>query len=323
MYKAKVFVTRKWPVQIEHKLTSLFDTTLNEKDNPLSIDELKSAMQHYDAVCPSVCDTLPAEVINVNNRRCKIIGNYGVGFNHIDIQSARRQGVTVTNTPDVLTESTADLAMTLLLMSARRGAEGDRVIRSKQWTGWNPTQMMGSDVTGATLGLIGFGRIARAMAKKAHHGFNMKIIYYNPSPADQHFITEFQATRCDSVGGLLQRSDFVSLHCPGSQSTRHLINRESLELMKPTAHLINTARGDVVDNKALIQALQEQIIAGAGLDVFENEPDIDEGFLKLKTVTLLPHLGSATLSTRINMGEKVLQNLVAFFAGDPIPDRVV
>ncbi|WP_027156801.1 2-hydroxyacid dehydrogenase [Methylobacter luteus] len=323
MSKPKVFVTRKWPESVEAKLKELYDVTLNEYDRPLSAAHFKDALQSYDAVCPTVCDSFPADVINVPNKRCKILGNFGVGFNHIDIHAAKEQGLVVTNTPGVLTESTADIAMTLLLMSARRGAEGDRLVRARQWTGWCPTHMMSSDVTDATLGLIGFGRIAQAMARKAHHGFNMKIFYFSPRAADQQVVNELDATRCDSIEELMQVSDFVSLHCPGGAETRHLINEERLNQMKPTAHLINTARGDVVDSKALIKALREKRIAGAGLDVYEGEPNIDEGFLTLDNVSLLPHLGSATIATRTAMGEKVLKNLAAFFAGQEPPDRVV
>ncbi len=323
MSKPKVFITRKWPTSVEEKLKQRYEVSLNEFDRPLSIDQFKQALQNYDAVCPTVCDSFPAEVINTPNKRCKILGNFGVGFNHIDIDACREQGLVVTNTPGVLTESTADIAMTLLLMSARRGAEGDRLVRAKQWHGWCPTHMMSSDVTGATLGLIGFGRIAQAMARKAYYGFGMRIIFFKPSAADPEIIRELNATVCTTVEEVLSQADFVSLHCPGSHSTRHLINEQTLNLMKPSAHLINTARGDVVDSKALIKALQEKKICGAGLDVYENEPNIDEGFLTLDNVSLLPHLGSATIRTRTDMGEKVLANLEAFFAGNDPMDRVV
>lgn len=322
MSKPKVLLTRRWPASVEDKLRQLYDVTLNKDDHPFSPDELKQALQQYDAICPTVCDSLPAELLDVPGKRCKILGNFGVGYNHIDIAAAKQQGLIVTNTPGVLTESTADIAMTLLLMSARRGAEGDRLVRSGQWKGWCPTQMMSSDVTGATLGLIGFGRIAQAMARKAHHGFGMKILYFKPTPAEQDIVDDLQAIRCETIEALLPQCDYVSLHCPGGRDTRHLINAERLSLMKPTAHLINTARGDVVDSKALIKSLQEKCIAGAGLDVYENEPNIDPGFLTLDNVSLLPHLGSATIATRTAMGEKVLQNLAAYFAGEDLPDRV-
>ena len=315
MTKPKVLLTRRWPASVEAKLQQLYDVTLNLDDHPFSTDEFKHALQNHDAVCPSVCDSLPAEVINVANKRCKILGNFGVGYNHIDIAAAKQQGIIVTNTPGVLTESTADIAMTLLLMSARRGAEGDRLVRAQQWTGWCPTHMMSSDVTGTTLGLIGFGRIAQAMARKARHGFGMKILYYKPTAAEPTVVDDLQAQRCDSIEQMLPRCDFVSLHCPGGNETKHLINEHLLKLMKPTAHLINTARGDVVDSTALIKALQNRQIAGAGLDVYEGEPNIDPGFLTLENVALLPHLGSATIATRTAMGEMVLANLAAYFGG--------
>lgn len=323
MSKPKVLISRRWPPSVEAKLQTLYDVTLNHDDHPFSAEEFKHALQHYDAVCPTVCDSLPAEVLNVANKRCKILGNFGVGYNHIDIAAAKQQGLIVTNTPGVLTESTADIAMTLLLMTARRGAEGDRLVRAGQWHGWCPTHMMSSDVTGATLGLIGFGRIAQAVARKAHHGFGMKILYFKPSPAEQAIVDALQAVRCDSVEAMLPQCDYVSLHCPGGASTRHLMNADMLALMKPTAHLINTARGDVVDSQALIQTLRDKRIAGAGLDVYEGEPNIDSAFLELENVALLPHLGSATIATRTAMGEKVLANLAAYFAGQPLPDQVV
>lgn len=323
MNKPKVFITRKWPESVEAKLSQRYDVTLNTDDRPLNAEELKTVLQNYDAVCPTVCDALPAEVINTAGKRCKILANFGVGYNHIDIIAAREQGLSISNTPGVLTHSTADLAMTLLLMSARRAVEGDRLIRNKQWQGWCPTHMLSSNVTGATLGLIGFGRIAQAMARKAHHGFDMQILYFKPSPADEYVIDDLQAKRCETIEELLQQSDFVSLHCPGGIDTRHLINANTLKHMQSTSYLINTARGDVVDTKALIEALKSKQIAGAGLDVYEAEPHVPDELLNLDNVALLPHLGSATLSTRTAMGEKVLNNLEAFFSGKPLPDLVI
>ncbi len=323
MEKPKVLVTRKWPQEVEQQLQDLYDVKLNEKDTPLSVQELKTALQNYDAVLPTVTDPITTEVLMVENKRVKILGNFGVGFNHIDVDSAKSQGIVVTNTPGVLTDCTADIAMLLLLMSARRGAEGDRLIRNQQWSGWAPTQMLGQKVTGKTLGLIGFGRIAQAVAQRAHFGFGMKIIFFNPSAIDQNIINKFQATQTDTIEEVLSEADFVSLHCPGGAATHHLINETRLKIMRPSAHLINTARGDVVDNKALINALKQGWIAGAGLDVFENEPNLDKGFLALENVTLLPHLGSATRETRIAMGNRVLKNLAAFFAGKEPEDRVV
>jgi lactate dehydrogenase-like 2-hydroxyacid dehydrogenase len=279
-------------------------------------------LQTADALLPTVTDPITADILSVPNKRAKIIGNFGVGFNNIDVEVAKREGLVVTNTPHVLTDCTADIAMLLLLMSARRASEGDRLVRNHQWTGWRPTHMLGQKVTGKTLGLIGFGRIAQAMARKAHHGFGMKILFTDPYPPAQAIIDGLQATQCETVEELLTESNFVSLHCPGGDATRHLINEQRLKLMQSSAHLINTARGDVVDSKALISALKGRWIAGAGLDVYEGEPNIDPGFLELDNVALLPHLGSATEETRVAMGNRVLDNIAAFFAGQEPGDRV-
>lgn len=323
MSKPKVIVTRKWPDEVESQLKALYNVQLNESDVPMTADELKKALQNADALLPTVTDSISADLLNVGDRRTKIIGNFGVGYNNIDIGAAKAQGLVVTNTPHVLTDCTADIAMLLLLMSARRAPEGERLIRDQQWTGWRPTHLLGQKVTGKTLGLIGFGRIAQAMAKKAHHGFGMKILFHAPSTPAQKIIDDLQATRCETIEELLSEANFVSLHCPGGKATRHLINEQRLKLMRPSAHLINTARGDVVDSKALIKALREGWIAGAGLDVYEGEPNIDPGFLELDNVALLPHLGSATEETRVAMGNRVLKNIAAFFAGEEPEDRVV
>jgi len=323
MSKPKVIVTRKWPAEVEAKLKAAYDVQLNESDQPMTADQLKTALQNADALLPTVTDAITADVLNVDNRRAKIIGNFGVGYNNIDIHTAMELGIVVTNTPHVLTDCTADIAMLLLLMSARRASEGERLVRNQQWTGWCPTHLLGHKVTGKTLGLIGFGRIAQAMAKKAHFGFDMNIVFYNPSPISADIIANLEATPCASVEEVLAKADFVSLHCPGGAATKHLINAERLKLMQPSAHLINTARGDVVDSGALIKALKEGWIAGAGLDVYEGEPNINPEFLKLDNIALLPHLGSATEETRTAMGNRVLDNIAAFFAGQPPHDRVV
>ncbi|MGR8942096.1 MAG: 2-hydroxyacid dehydrogenase [Gammaproteobacteria bacterium] len=323
MSKPKVVVTRRWPTEVEAKLKELYDVTLNETDVPMTADELKQALQTADALLPTVTDPITADILRVPNKRARLIGNFGVGYNNIDVAVAQEQGLVVTNTPGVLTDCTADLAMLLLLMSARRASEGERLVRSGLWTGWCPTQMLGQKVTGKTLGLIGFGRIAQAMAKKAHHGFGMKILFFTPRSAPaQEIIADVRAIRCATLEELLSNADFVSLHCPGSAENRHLINRERLRLMRRSAHLINTARGDVVDNQALCEALREGWIAGAGLDVYEGEPNVYPGLLALENVALLPHLGSATEETRAAMGNRVLENVAAFFAGREPGDRV-
>ncbi|MFZ9609184.1 MAG: 2-hydroxyacid dehydrogenase [Methylococcales bacterium] len=323
MSKPKVIVTRKWPAEVEAQLTSLYDVQLNENDIPMTANELKQALLTADGLLTTVTDSITADILNIEGKRTKIIGNFGVGYNNIDINAAKNQGLIVTNTPHVLTDCTADIAMLLLLMSARRASEGERLILQQQWTGWKPTQLIGQKVTGKTLGLIGFGRIAQAMAKKAHHGFGMKILFYAPSQPAQTIIDDLQAVRCETIEELLTEANFVSLHCPGGDGTRHLINEERLKIMRPSAHLINTARGDVVDSKALIRALKEGWITGAGLDVFEGEPNINPDFLSLDNVTLLPHLGSATEETRTAMGNCVLKNISAFFTGQNPEDRVV
>jgi len=321
--KPKVVVTRKWPEQVEQKLQELFDVQLNESDEQMSVSALHEALQSADALCPTVSDTINAEVLNVESKQARIIGSYGVGFNHIDLDAAKANDLVVTNTPEVLTDCTADLAMTLMLMVARRTGEGERHVRSREWSGWRPTHMIGTKVTGKTLGLIGMGRIARAMAHKAHHGFGMKIIFTDPYPPPQDIVDSLQAESRDSMEEVLQEADFVSLHCPGGKETCHLINEERLGMMKPSAILINSARGDVIDQQALIKALQAGSIAGAGLDVYEGEPRVPEALLTLENAVLLPHLGSASMETRVAMGMRVVDNLKAFFAGEEPHDRVV
>jgi len=321
--KPKVVVTRKWPVQVEQKLQELFDVQLNEDDHQMSVPELQQALQTVDALCPTVSDNISAEVLNVDAMTVKVLGSYGVGFNHIDLEAAKANNLVVTNTPEVLTDCTADLAMTLLLMTARRAGEGERHVRNREWTGWCPTHMIGSKVTGKTLGLIGMGRIARAMAHKAHHGFGMKIIFSDPYPPPQDIIDSLQAESRDSIEDVLREADFVSLHCPGGKETWHLIDAERLGMMKSSAILINSARGDVVDTQALIKALKTGAITGAGLDVFEGEPEVPEALLGLENAVLLPHLGSATMETRVAMGMRVVDNLNTFFAGEEPQDRVV
>ena len=323
MNKPKVIVSRKWPEEVESRMQELFDVQLNETDTPMTVSEMHEALQVADAFCPTVSDQVNAEVLSVDNLKARIIGSYGVGFNHIDLDAARARGLVVTNTPEVLTDCTADLAMTLLLMTARRAGEGERHVRNREWSGWRPTHMMGAKVTGKTLGLIGMGRIARAMAQRAYHGFGMKIIFTDPYPPPVDVVESLQAEARDSVEDVLREADFVSLHCPGGKETYHLINAERLAQMKPGAFLINSARGDVIDQPALIEALEQCAIAGAGLDVFEGEPAVPEKLLSMENVVLFPHLGSASRETRVAMGMRVVENLQAFFNGEAPRDRVV
>ena len=323
MSKLKVIVSRAWPAEVEATLKEKYDVQLNENDIAMTKDEMKEPLGDCDAFLPTVTDPVDAEVLSAEPLRAKFIGNFGVGFNHIDLDAAKARGLTVTNTPEVLTDCTADIAMTLMLTIARRTGEGERHLRSKSWTGWRPTHMLGTKVTGKTLGLVGMGRIAQAMAKRAHHGFGMKIIFSDPYPPSAEVIKDFDAKQCDSIDEVLENSDFVSIHCPGGKDTYHLLNKDSLAKMKPTAYLINSARGDVVDNDALIDALKNGTIAGAGLDVFEGEPNLDERFIDIENAVLLPHLGSASTETRVAMGNRVLENLAAFEAGETPIDKLV
>jgi lactate dehydrogenase-like 2-hydroxyacid dehydrogenase len=319
----KVLLTRRWPSEVEHYLSQRYDLTVNEQDVPLDAAALRAALASNDAVCPTVTDKLTADVLSAASAgTLKILGNYGVGFSHIDITACQRLGITVTNTPDILTDATAELAITLMLMTARRTGEGERQVRANQWPGWAPTRMIGSGVTGKTLGLIGFGRIGQSTAQKAHHGFGMKILYYSRKRATPEVESRTGGQHCADLNDLLENSDFVSLHCPGGAETRHLLDAARLDRMKRSAFLINTARGEVVDESALAEALRNRVIAGAGLDVYEHEPRVPDAFRGLENVVLLPHLGSATLETRVAMGMRVAENLERFFAGLEPGDRV-
>lgn len=322
MPRPRILVTRRWPDAVERRLCALFDTTLNADDHRLSADELRAALRDHDAVLPTVSDRLDAGVLAVDAPRARILANYGVGYSHIDVDAARERGLVVTNTPGVLTDCTADLALTVMLMVARRAGEGERELRAGRWTGWRPTHLVGTRLSGKTLGIIGMGRIGIAVARRAQHGFGMQVVFFNRSPVAAEALAGLQATRLERVEDVLAQADFVSLHCPGGGANRHLIDAARLAVMKPGAFLINTARGDVVDEAALAAALQHGRLAGAGLDVFEAEPQIHPGLLALENVVLLPHLGSATRETREAMGMRVVENLVAFFDGRRPPDQV-
>lgn len=323
MSKARVVVTRRWPDEVENCLRERFDAVLNLEDRPMSTAQLQNALREADALLPTVTDKINAEVLGTPDKRARIVASYGVGFNHIDLDAAKAAGLTITNTPEVLTDCTADLAMTLLLMVARRAGEGERHLRAGAWTGWRPTHMVATSVTGKTLGLIGMGRIAQAVAKRAALGFGMRIVFHDPYPPADTVLQALNATACESPEAVYQQADFVSVHCPGGEATYHLIDAKAFEAMRPGAFLINTARGDVVDTKALIAALQAGEIAGAGLDVFENEPQVPSELLTMENVVLLPHLGSASCETRVAMGMRVIENLELFFAGATPRDKLV
>jgi len=321
MSRPRILVTRRWPEAVETRLAQEFDATFNPDDTPMTEAALRDAMAEYDAILPTVTDKLGVAAF-AEAPRVRILANYGVGFSHIDTEAAKARDIVVTNTPDVLSDCTADLAMTLLLMAARRAGEGERELRAGDWSGWRPTHLVGSKVSGKTLGIIGFGRIGREMARRAHHGFGMKILVQNRSQVAPETLAEFGATQVGSVEELLPDCDFVSLHCPGGDANRHLINADRLALMRADAFLINTARGEVIHEEDLANALQKGRIGGAALDVFEGEPAINPVLRDCDRLVMLPHLGSATRETRDGMGLRALENLQAFFAGSTPPDRV-
>ena len=316
-----VVVTRRLPARVEDAIAERVDARFNTLDEPLDVAQLQAAMREADGVLCTVTDRMSAEVLRVPGRRARIVANFGVGVNNVDLDAARECGVTVTNTPDVLTEDTADLAIALVLAVARRLGEGERLVRAGAWTGWTPTQLLGTRVSGATLGIVGYGRIGQATARRAHFGFGMRVLYHSRrrrdrAPGDPP--AEFRA----ELDALLAESDVVSLHCPSTPETRRLIDARALAAMRPTAFLVNTARGDVVDEAALVEALRAGRIAGAGLDVYEREPRLADGLRERPNVVLLPHLGSATTETRVAMGLRALANLEAFLGGGEPPDRV-
>jgi lactate dehydrogenase-like 2-hydroxyacid dehydrogenase len=321
--KPTVVVTRRLPEPVERELARDFDARLNRDDRPLGAEGLRQALASADALLCTVTDRLTAEVLAVEPRRVRLLANFGVGFNHIDVDAAKARGLAVSNTPDVLTDATADLAMTLLLAVSRRVGEGERRLRSGAWSGWRPTHMLGTQVSGKTLGLVGMGRIARAVAQRAHHGFGMRVIFHDPFPPPGDVAAALGAEPRERLEQVLEESDFVSLHCPATPETRHLMNADRLARLKPGAYLINTARGDVVDEAALVAALRAGRLAGAGLDVYEREPQVSPELLAMENVVLLPHLGSATQETRIAMGMRALENLRLFFKGAPLRDKVV
>lgn len=317
----EIVVTRKWPESVAAELRRCYPSVrLNTDDAPFGQDDLRDALQQADVVLPTVSDRLPAELFQPPIR-ARFLGNFGVGYHHIDVDAAAAAGVVVTNTPGVLTDATADIAMTLLLMATRRAGEGERELRAGAWTGWRPTHLLGTEVTGRMLGILGMGRIGAAVARRARHGFGMPVVFHD-NKDDVVVDGVPDATQLDSIDEVLAAADVVSVHVPGRAANRHLIDAARLKRMKPTAFLINTARGDVVDQRALADALRDGTIAGAGLDVYENEPDVPAELRALDNVVLLPHLGSATVASRTAMGMLVLDNLAAYLDGREPPNRV-
>jgi lactate dehydrogenase-like 2-hydroxyacid dehydrogenase len=321
MSRPRVIVTRRMPKPVEDRLLGAdLDVALNEDDRLYSRSDMIRALQEADGLLLAVGDPLDGPLLDADGkRRAQIIANFGVGVNHIDLDAARERGVIVTNTPGVLTDATADTAMMLILQATRRASEMEIKLRRGEWGGFSPTADLGMSVQGKTLGVIGMGRIGQATARRAALGFGMKVIYFNRSAVGPF---DFPAEARASIEDVMREADVVTLHAPGGGANRGLVSAERIALMKPTAYLVNTARGDVVDEPALVAALAAGRIAGAGLDVFLAEPKVPAELVALENVTLLPHIGSATIETRTAMGMLAAENLIAHFRGEPLPSRV-
>jgi glyoxylate reductase len=320
--KPLVVVTRKLPEAIETRMMELFDARLNIDDAAMSKQELIEAVKEADVLVPTVTDKIDAAVLAHAGPNLRLIANFGTGVDHVDLQTARSRGITVTNTPDVLTEDTADMTMALILSVSRRLAEGERLIRKGEWAGWGPTLMLGHRIWGKRLGIVGMGRIGRALARRAK-GFGLSVHYHNRRRVHPEIEEELDATYWESLDQMLAHVDVVSVNCPHTPATYHLLSARRLKLMQPHAILVNTARGEIVDEPALTRMLADGEIAGAGLDVFEHEPAVNPKLLEMQNAVLLPHMGSATIEGRVDMGEKVLINIKTFVDGHTPPDRVI
>ena len=316
---ARILVTRPMPEKVADAVQALGEAELRASTAPLSADELRAALRDFDVVLPTLRDAFSAEVFaDVPAPRARLLANFGMGFNHIDVAAAHKAGLAVTNTPGAVTDATADIGMALILMSCRRAGEGERLVRAGKWTGWHPTQMLGLHVTGKTVGIIGMGNIGQAIARRCHLGFCMEVVYVTRSPKS----LDFPATPVETIEALVDVADVVVCCVPGSAETHHMMSADLFAAMKPTAHFVNVSRGDVVDEAALIEALRAGRIAGAGLDVYEFEPAVPEALIAMENVTLLPHLGTATLEVREAMGMMAVDNIRAFLAGEPLPNPV-
>ncbi len=320
--KPVVVVTRKLPDVIETRMMELFDARLNRDDKPLSPAELIEATKLADVLVPTVTDRIDKGVLAQAGQKLRLIASFGTGVDHIDLATARERGITVTNTPGVLTEDTADMTMALILAVSRRLSEGERLMRSGKWTGWGPTTMLGHRIWGKRLGIIGMGRIGQALARRAK-GFGLSVHYHNRKRVHPDVEQELEATYWESLDQMLAHMDVVSVNCPHTPGTYHLLSARRLKLLKPHAIVVNTARGEVIDENALTRMLVANEIAGAGLDVFEHEPAVNPKLMALDNVVLLPHMGSATIEGRIDMGEKVIINIKTFVDGHKPPDRVI
>src|SRR5215470_11987929 len=320
--KPLVIVTRKLPDPVELRMRELFDVRFNPEDKPMSQGQLAEAVKTADVLVPTVTDRIDASVLSKSGEQLKLIANFGNGVDNIDVATAVQRGITVTNTPGVLTEDTADMTMALILAVPRRLVEGSHVLTTdKDWTGWSPTWMLGHRIWGKRLGIIGMGRIGQAVARRAK-AFGLQIHYHNRRRVPEEVEQELEATYWDSLDQMLVRMDIVSVNCPHTPATYHLLSARRLKLLKPTAYLVNTARGEVIDENALARLIESGHIAGAGLDVFENEPAVNPKLLASERVVALPHMGSATIEGRVDMGEKVIINVRTFLDGHNPPDRV-
>jgi glyoxylate reductase len=317
-----VIVTRKLPDPIETRMMELFACRLNLDDTPLSKAELIAAVERADVLVPTVTDRIDAKVLEAAGPALKLIASFGTGVDHVDLAAAQRRGIIVTNTPGVLTEDTADMTMALILAVSRRLAEGERLIRSGGWTGWGPTSMLGHRIWGKRLGIVGMGRIGMALARRAK-GFGLSVHYHNRRLVPEEVENTLEATYWESLDQMLAHMDIVSVNCPHTPATYHLLSARRLRLLQPQAILVNTARGEIVDEEELLRLLETRAIAGAGLDVFEHEPAIDPRLRVLDNVVLLPHMGSATIEGRLAMGERVIINIKTFADGHRPPDRVL
>jgi glyoxylate reductase len=320
--KPVVVVTRRLPDVIETRMMELFDARLNTDDHPMSQNELIEAVRHADVLVPTVTDRVDSAVLAQAGENLRLIASFGTGVDHIDLKTARQRGITVTNTPGVLTEDTADMTMGLILATARRLVEGERLVRSGDWSGWSPTHMLGHRLWGKRLGIVGMGRIGQAVARRAR-GFGLSVHYHNRRQVAEEIEDELEATYWDSLDQMLARMDIVSINCPHTPATFHLLNARRLKLLQPQCTIVNTSRGEVIDENAMTRMLQKGELAGAGLDVFEHEPAVNPKLLELDNVVLLPHMGSATIEGRIAMGEKVIINAKTFVDGHTPPDRVL
>nr|WP_319949471.1 D-glycerate dehydrogenase [uncultured Shimia sp.] len=316
----QIFVSRPLPDQVLDAARALGTLTVRDSNAPLTPDELRQSLRDYDVVLPTLGDMFAAEVFaDVPTPKCGLLANFGVGYNHIDVQAAKAAGVVVTNTPGAVTDATADIAMTLMLMSARRAGQGERLVRAGKWQGWHPTQMLGMHLSGKTVGIVGMGRIGTAIAQRCHFGFGMDVLYYNRSEKT----LPFAATQLADLADLAHQADVLVMAVPSGAATWHLANSEVFAAMQSHAHFINISRGDVVDEVALIRALQEGQIAGAGLDVYEQEPHVPEALIAMENVALLPHLGTAALEIRAGMGLMAVENIKAFLGNAPLPNLVL